>query len=1362
LTFLFNLNFLGYYCGNDFLSHVSLGFSLFIVKPIVNKAKALRLKKEDFEVLKVIGRGAFGEVAVVRMRNSDKIFAVKILNKWEMLKRADTACFKEERDVLVFGDRRWITNLHFAFQDEKNLYLIMDYYVGGDLLTLLSKFEDRLPEDMAKFYIAEMVLAINSIHKLGYVHRDIKPDNVLLDINGHIKLADFGSCLKILPDGTVQSNVAVGTPDYISPEILRAMEDGKGRYGPECDWWSLGVCMYEMLYGETPFYAESLVETYAKIMNHQEMFDFPSEPPISDAAKNLLHSLICPAEQRFGKNGLDDFRKHPFFHDIDWDNIRDMNAVYKPEVSSPTDTSNFDVEDTDFTPCDTKPPNVSAPFTGHHLPFIGFTYTHDSMLSDCQSLAVLAKRVNNGTEAYERRLQRLENEKTELTRKLTETTKLVQTRFHGTEPMARDDKSAVDVESSTVAQLKDEIQILKRRLLEYENAPTPRKDATVEEWESKYRELQKNNRNLVSEKAQLQEVICLQEECNGSRQKLDSVKLELVKMKKWKQDYETKFEELQTGFDVQCSIREKCELNLLQAKEELEKLRSRYGDSVVKNEPQKVADEKYAFATLVSLQQENVNLEGQLKSAQEKSHFSAAWEAQLSELLQWVSDEKEVRIYMHALTAKITEELENLKRSAQLNSSSYYPLTPNSTAIYASGWGSRRSNKVAKMELLDLQRNLQAEIKAKQHINEELTKIRSAYLDGGVVQCSSPVGGGTAKFYAKFPPLSKDAVEGNEYEVSNSAVIEMQNSPHHFHNQARAKSSAYRQGNPCPVAGTLNFVRAGSGKPHRFSVSTFPQPTKCDHCTSLMIGIIHQGYVCQDCGFSCHVGCLNKVPSICPVPPEAKRPMGIDPSNGVGTAYEGKVRIPRPGGVKRGWNYQYVAVCDFKLLLYDCNIDKFGKLCDISPYISYVLDMHDDDFAVSSVQEADVIHASRKEVPCIFRVTSSQIHQPLSSTGGEPCKVYTLMMADSPNEKQKWVIFLNELHRRLRKSRLGEKKVFVLRELLDQTALPILRIILCACVLDRDRLLIGTEEGLFCVELDRECVTKLGDGRKVEAIEYVQEEQLIIVMSGKERQIKLIPTGVLDGRDVKWIKVDGTKQCHAICSGAVMHGSVYCFCVAVKKTVIHDEGKMRHKKLKELPMPGLPQVLSILHGKLCVGYPSGFRMWDLVDNSQQCNSSFRFLLPLLNMEDNSLQFVNHATYDAALLIEVSEKEFLLIFQKLAIYVDPSGKRSRAQELMWPAFPTAFAYSIPYLVVYSENHVDVYNTNTAEWVQTLNIRHAKPIIKSGAITMCIVSDIAYIVVLSDVLSGTLAEGLQVSCLLYFVVLCETSARRGIDI
>merc|ERR1719225_447037 len=479
-------------CGNSSLrKEKTVSEFIELVKPVATRVKELRLCKDDFEILKVIGRGAFGEVCVVKMKNTDKVFALKILNKWEMLKRAETACFQEERDVLVFGDRRWITNLHYAFQDNTNLYLVMDYYCGGDLLTLLSKFEDRLPEDMAKFYIVEMIMAIDSIHRLRYVHRDIKPDNVLLDANGHIRLADFGSCLKLAEDGTVQSNVAVGTPDYISPEILRAMEDGltdpasegQGRYGPECDWWSLGVCMYEMLYGETPFYAESLVETYGKIMNHKNCFDFPTDVDTSESAKDLMKRLICSAEVRLGQNGIMDFKSHPYFVGVDWDNITQSTAPYIPEVSSPTDTSNFDVDDNDIRVSDAQPPSHNPAFAGLHLPFVGFTFTQGSNLSDLGKLsgpapprpASITEPVDNieglARAAYERRIDRLEQEKKELTRKLVETSSKLAESVHGP-GLGKQSEENQNLENGSVgadeAKLREELAVMTKKATDLE------------------------------------------------------------------------------------------------------------------------------------------------------------------------------------------------------------------------------------------------------------------------------------------------------------------------------------------------------------------------------------------------------------------------------------------------------------------------------------------------------------------------------------------------------------------------------------------------------------------------------------------------------------------------------------------------------------------------------------------------------------------------------------------------------------------------------------------------------------------------------------------------------------------------------
>ncbi|XP_077141603.1 myotonin-protein kinase isoform X3 [Ranitomeya variabilis] len=350
-------------------------------EPLVQNIREQRMKRSDFDIIKVIGRGAFSEVAVVRKKSNAQVYALKIMNKWDLLKRSDVACFREEREVLVNGDKRWITQLHFAFQDDNYLYLVMDYYVGGDLLSLLSKFSDGFPPHMAIFYLAEMVMAVNSVHSLGYIHRDIKPDNMLLNRSGHIHLGDFGSCLKLRQDGTVSCSVAVGTPDYLSPEILLALEDHTLSYGVECDWWSIGACAYEMFFGHPPFYAESVVETYGKILHYKEHFNFPSSASeLPPEALDFISSLICDRESRLGINGLQDFQSHPLFDEIDWERLREFIPPFVPESGGATDTSNFDVVEDQLSEMISGGGETisdvgdSSPL-GVNLPFVGYSYT---------------------------------------------------------------------------------------------------------------------------------------------------------------------------------------------------------------------------------------------------------------------------------------------------------------------------------------------------------------------------------------------------------------------------------------------------------------------------------------------------------------------------------------------------------------------------------------------------------------------------------------------------------------------------------------------------------------------------------------------------------------------------------------------------------------------------------------------------------------------------------------------------------------------------------------------------------------------------------------------------------------------------
>ncbi|XP_073904930.1 serine/threonine-protein kinase MRCK alpha isoform X15 [Castor canadensis] len=1346
-------------------------------KPFTSKVKQMRLHREDFEILKVIGRGAFGEVAVVKLKNADKVFAMKILNKWEMLKRAETACFREERDVLVNGDSKWITALHYAFQDDNNLYLVMDYYVGGDLLTLLSKFEDRLPEDMARFYLAEMVIAIDSVHQLHYVHRDIKPDNILMDMNGHIRLADFGSCLKLMEDGTVQSSVAVGTPDYISPEILQAMEDGKGRYGPECDWWSLGVCMYEMLYGETPFYAESLVETYGKIMNHKERFQFPAQvTDVSENAKDLIRRLICSREHRLGQNGIEDFKKHPFFSGIDWDNIQNCEAPYIPEVSSPTDTSNFDVDDDCLKNSETMPPPTHTAFSGHHLPFVGFTYTSSCVLSDRSCLRVTAgptsldldvnvqRTLDNSlaTEAYERRIKRLEQEKLELSRKLQESTQTVQTLQHSTVdgPLT----ASKDLE---IKNLKEEIEKLRKQVAESNHL-----EQQLEEANSVRRELDDAFRQIKAHEKQIKALQQEREELNKLEVHTEALVAEASKDRKLREQseqYSKQLEDELEGLKQKqisyspgiCSIEHQQEITKLKTdlekksvfyeeeiskregihaneiknlkkelhdsegqqlalnkeimvlKDKLEKTRRESQSEreefenefkqqyerekvLLTEENKKLTSELDKVTTLYeNLSVRNQQLEEEVKDLADKKESVAHWEAQITEIIQWVSDEKDARGYLQALASKMTEELEALRSSSLGTRPTDMP------------WKMRRFAKLDMSARLELQSALDAEIRAKQAIQEELNKVKASHI---ITECKlKDSEKKNLELLSEIEQLIKDSEElrsekGIEHQDSQHSFLAFLNTPTDALDQFEIADSA-----PLPVHTPTLRKKGCPGstgfppkrKTHQFFVKSFAIPTKCQQCTSLMVGLVRQGCSCEACGFSCHITCVNKAPAACPVPPEQTRgPLGMDPQKGVGTAYEGHVRIPKPAGVKKGWQRALAVVCDFKLFLYDI---AEGKVSQPSVVISQVIDMRDEEFSVSSVLASDVIHASRKDIPCIFRVTASQL-----STSDSKCS--TLMLADSESEKSKWVGVLSEVHKILKKNKFRDRSVYVPKEAYDST-LPIIKTTQAAAIIDHERIALGNEEGLFVVHVTKDEIIRVGDNKKIHQIELIPNDQLVAVISGRNRHVRLFPMSALDGRETDFFKLAETKGCQAIAAGKVRRGALTCLCVAMKRQVLCYElfqSKTRHRKVKEIQVPYNVQWMAVFSEHLCVGFQSGFLRYPLNAEGSPCS--------LLHSNDHTLSFIAHQPVDAMCAVEISSKEYLLCFSSMGVYTDCQGRRSRQQELMWPANPSSCCYSAPYLSVYSENAVDVFDVNSMEWIQTLPLKKVRPLNSEGSLNL----------------------------------------------
>ena len=372
------------------------------------RKKRQKISIFDFVPIKIIGKGAFGEVRICKYIPTGDVVAIKKMKKEEMHKKNQVLHVRAERDVLSQAKNEWIVELKFSFQDQKFLYLGMEYLPGGDLMTLLMA-RDILPEEDAKFYAAEMVLAIESVHEMNCIHRDLKPDNVLIDKDGHIKLSDFGLSKKldflidtkniknknVLNDYNKHLSYAeqfnefknikikkrrecaystVGTPDYIAPEVFTQ----KG-YGQEVDWWSLGIIMFEMMIGYPPFYSDSSTETCKKILDWRNHLEIKPEINISKEAIDILKKLINDPEKRLGRNGAEEIKKHPYFKNIDWQHIKEtMVPPFIPQLNGPYDATYFDeYEETEpFYPLNSN--GKYKKYQKKDMCFVDFTYNREN------------------------------------------------------------------------------------------------------------------------------------------------------------------------------------------------------------------------------------------------------------------------------------------------------------------------------------------------------------------------------------------------------------------------------------------------------------------------------------------------------------------------------------------------------------------------------------------------------------------------------------------------------------------------------------------------------------------------------------------------------------------------------------------------------------------------------------------------------------------------------------------------------------------------------------------------------------------------------------------------------------------------
>jgi p70 ribosomal S6 kinase len=349
-----------------------------------------RLSPDDFEMLCLVGQGAFGKVFQVRKRDTGSVYAMKVMRKDTIIEREQTDYMRAERDILTVIHHPYVVQLRYSFQTSQKLYLIMDFVNGGHLFFWLYR-QGLFDTALTRFYAAEIVCAIGHLHSLNIMHRDLKPENILLDNEGHVKITDFGLAKQQDPESSKRANSLVGSIDYMAPEILLATGHGK-----TADWWSVGVLMYEMLTGQLPFRGKNKPAIQKAICSHK--LKMPTFLP--GDVMGLIKTLLDRQQDKrlgSGPSGTENVKRHAFFKTVDWDKIevRGINPPFRPTVQGELCVACFDEQWTKKEAVDSA---AGTPGSGDKDIFLGFSFTSPSIMLEAEANA-------NATKVIEKRAE---------------------------------------------------------------------------------------------------------------------------------------------------------------------------------------------------------------------------------------------------------------------------------------------------------------------------------------------------------------------------------------------------------------------------------------------------------------------------------------------------------------------------------------------------------------------------------------------------------------------------------------------------------------------------------------------------------------------------------------------------------------------------------------------------------------------------------------------------------------------------------------------------------------------------------------------------------------------------------------------